>query len=343
MRSRIALNALALRPGGSGVQTYIRELLGALPGVTDAELLAVVQQDVVPGLPVGVHAVPVRTVRGVRRAVAGLRIGVDAELVHGLDVIVPLRTRVPAVATIHDLSVFDVPWAFSRRQAAARRVLTRRSARTVDVLIADSPFTADRIRAVLGRDPVVIMLAPPSDCVPPTRAAVDDVRRRYGLPEEFVLHVGTVEPRKDVPGLAAACGIAGVPLVLAGAGGDVVGARGLGYVPRVDLISLYGAATLVAYPSRYEGFGLPAVEAAACGAPVVASTVGALREVLGDGAAFVPPEDIDALARTVGELWRDVEMRRELARTGQARASSLSWKRTAEETVAVYRSLGVAS
>ncbi|MGH8983323.1 MAG: glycosyltransferase family 4 protein [Acidimicrobiia bacterium] len=346
MRERIALNALALRPDGAGVSTYIRELLRVLPDDVEAELVAVVQADAAHELPDGVERRVYPVAAGARRAFAGLRSMAPADLVHGLDAALPMWPRVPTIATFHDLAVFDVPWAFSRRRAAGKRLQARHAIRFADAVIANSAFTAERVSARLRREAVVIPLAPPPWCAPPDRSDIDGVRRRYRLPDRFVLHVGTVEPRKDVPCLAAACRRVPVPLVLAGAvgaapvprEGDV---RALGFVPRSDLAALYGAAALVSYPSRYEGFGLPPLEAMACGAAVVATRVAALPEVLGDAAALVPPHDVDALAATLSEVLHDEERRAALRVSGLQRARSFSWSRAAVATADVYRSLGV--
>jgi glycosyltransferase involved in cell wall biosynthesis len=149
-----------------------------------------------------------------------------------------------------------------------------------------------------------------------------------------------------VPTLARAAAAADLPLVLAG--GHIVtvdapaGAAVLGQVPFADLPALYGAATVVAYVSRYEGFGLPPIEAMACGATVMATRCGALPDVAGDGIEFVAAGDADSQARALRELVRDPERRAERARAGQSAAARLSWTATAHATADVYRSLGVA-
>lgn len=328
------------------MQTYIRELLRQLAGTMDCALFAAVQDDVVGDLPPGIAPLVRRRADGVSRAVAGARDLGPADLVHGLDVDLPRRRRSPTVATIHDLSVFDVPWSNSRVRARGERLLVTASARRADALIVMSHFTAERVKARFGRDSVVIPLAPRTDLVPAPGETVQAVRTRYGLADRFVLHVGNIEPRKDVPALAAACREAGVPLVLAGARRDTTvpippEARALGYVPAGHLAGLYRAATVVCYPSLYEGFGLPPVEAMACGAAVVATRIPALAEILGEGAELVGPGDVAHLARTVRELFDDEERRLALAAAGQRQVRHLSWRATAAATTAVYRSIGL--
>lgn len=345
MRARIGLNALALRPIASGVQTYIRELLSALPAaVADVDLVAMVQSDVVDTLPPGIRAIGVRPGAGLRRTWHGLRPFPEVELVHGLNVAVPMIGNGPSVATMHDLSVFDAPWAFPRAAGMAKRVLYRSAARAADAIIADSAFTAERVRAVLGVDAVPVPLAAPSDCVPASADQIDDVRRRYELPEQFVLHVGTLDPRKDVPLLARACQIVGVPLVLAGARGrDAANlhARLLDYVARADLLAIYGAATVVAYSSRYEGYGLPVAEAMACGAPIVTTDVASVRELVGDAGVIVAPGDEHELVEALRGMCADSAWRAELRAEGLARASARTWNEVARETADVYRSVGL--
>ena len=339
----LAFNALALRVDGSGVQTYIRELLRHLARLTDARLVAAVQDDAIGALPDGVSALPRRRSAGWRRAWDGFRSLGPSDLVHGLDVDLPLRARAPTVATVHDLSVFDVPWTMTRRRAAGERLLLRQAVGRADAIVAVSAFTAERLSERLHRDAQVIPLAPSPEMAPPSTSDVEAVRAKFDLPETFVLHVGTVEPRKDTPTLAAACVACGVPLVLAGAVRTAVppGTRALGYVDRGDLPGLFGAAAVVGYPSHYEGFGLPPLEAMACGAVVVATRTASLPEVLGDGAEIVPVGDVSALTSALRHLLNDDAQRSELKAAGLRRAASFSWEVTATSTLALYRSLGI--
>ncbi|MCZ7534839.1 MAG: glycosyltransferase family 4 protein [Acidimicrobiia bacterium] len=345
MHARIVLNALALTPGGSGVQTYIRNLVRALPECVEAELAAVVQSDATGELPSGVAAMERRSCYGVRRSLEGLRSVGAADLVHGLDVDLPLRPGAPTVSTVHDLSFLDVPWAYGRLHRVAKLSTMRRSVRRADALIAVSGFTADRIRHHFRRDAEVVHLAPAPGFAPPAPGDVAAVREAYGLPAEFVLHVGNLEPRKDVPTLAAACREAGVLLVLAGGSIATVdvpaGARLLGYVDVARLPALYAAASAVAYVSRYEGFGLPPLEAMACGAAVVATRVGALPELAEGAVEWVPARDPEAQAVAIRSLVADEEHRSELAAAGLAAVARLSWTETARRTAGVYGSLGI--
>src|SRR4051812_27209328 len=157
----VDLNALSLRPQGAGVSTYIRELLAALPVEWQRTCTALVQSDATGDLPaaIAVRSVPPRA--GVRRAMTALvHRPPSGALVHGLDVDLPLRRSGPSVTTVHDLSVFDVPWAFSARRVRGEQFLVRRAIRRADQVLAVSSFTAERVRALFGRESVVTPLAP---------------------------------------------------------------------------------------------------------------------------------------------------------------------------------------
>ena len=342
---RIVFNALPLDARGGGVSTYIRELLAALVPVVDAELVAAVRPTGRDELPDGVAPLVLAESHGIRRAVAGARGFGPAELVHGLDVDLPLRSGGLRVATVHDMAIFDVPWAFPRYRVLGERVVARAAVRRADVVVAVSEFTAERVRVLCGRDAVVVHEAPVPGMVPATEDDVGRVRHVYELPDRFVLHVGNIEPRKDLPTLADACRRVGVPLVLTGhslwasrAPETVVQ---IGHVPTGDLPALYGAATLVGYASRYEGFGLPPVEAMACGAAVVSTPVPAVDEVAGEGAATFTPGDVDGLTEVLRALLDDDDRRRALADRGLRAVAALSWDKTARDTADVYRSLGL--
>ncbi len=314
--------------------------------MTDTQMCARIQRSALAELPDRVAPEVVADCSGVTRVLRGLRPNRSASLVHSLDVDLPLRTKGATVATVHDLSVFDVPWAFTRFRATGEQALLKYHLHRADALIAVSQFTADRIGERFGRAATVTRLAPAPHLKPADEDQIGAVRSKYGLPPRFVLHVGTIEPRKDVAGLAEACRRIKVPLVLAGASTtaleNTANVLQLGWVAAADLAALYGAATVVAYPSRYEGFGLPPIEALACGATVVTSQVGALPEVLGvAGYPLVPPDDPEALTELLGDAVGDANLRNEMLATGTNAIAKLSWKDTAKATLEVYQGLGI--
>jgi glycosyltransferase involved in cell wall biosynthesis len=217
--------------------------------------------------------------------------------------------------------------------------------RRADRVICSSESTReDCITA--GIDPPRLRVVPLGvDVANVPRADVERVRRRYLLPDEFVLFVGTVEPRKNLARLAAAMQRPGMPGPLVVAGADGWGDVGvidhgdtlfLGFVPDADLAALYAAATVFAYPSEREGFGLPVAEAMAQGAAVVTSAGTSTEEVAGGAAVLVDPFDVDDIARAIVEA---TDRRSELAVAGRRRADELTWTRSADLTIAVYREL----
>ncbi|QGU08521.1 D-inositol 3-phosphate glycosyltransferase [Corynebacterium occultum] len=340
----LIFGALALRPNGSGVQTYQRELIRALSRIRELPpLAAVVQEDAAGELPDSVLPLAHTPSSGARRAFQGLLPVRRAMLFHGLDVDLPIAQRCPTVSTVHDMSAFDTPWAMSRVRARGEQLLLRRSIRRADVIISVSHFTAERVKALLGRESTVTPLAPAPWARVPSEEAVAAVREKYRLPERFVLQLGTLEPRKKPEVVNAALEGSGIPLVLAGGRTDgpdrPAGSLGLGYVDLADIPALYRAAHVVAYASSYEGFGLPPVEAMACGAAVVASAVGGIPEAVGKGAVVVSGLDPKVWREALMSLLEDSPARAELRRCAAERVGWLNWQATALATARVYREL----
>ncbi|MEM9607085.1 MAG: glycosyltransferase family 1 protein [Actinomycetota bacterium] len=338
----VTLNALALTPSGGGVQTYIRELLRSLAHRPGLELSAAVQRSAASSVPRSVRTVVRPDSAGLRRVLAGFRPVGPADVVHALDVDLPAGRTGRKVVTVHDLAVFDVPHTMSTVRARGEQLLVAAAVRRADAVIAVSAFTATRLAERFGVEAIEIPLAVRSDlrdAPTPTVDQIGAVRRRFELPARFVLHVGTVEPRKDLDTLAEACRLAGVPLVLAGGAwttpptvGDV---RHVGFVGPEQLAALMAATTLVAVSSVYEGFCLPAIEALAVGTPVIGTPVGALPDVLPED-AIVPIGDARSMSRTIAHLIEDDVARDRLAEIGRQRVIHRTWDDVAAETVAVY-------
>jgi len=276
------------------------------------------------------------------------------DVVHATGLI-PCATGSPLVVTVHDLAFLHSPEKFTRHGAKSMKravaAIKRRAARVVvssrstfdDCVTAG--FDTDRLRLV----PLGV------DVLPATVAEVDDAQERHALPDEFVLFVGTVEPRKNLRRLVRAMSSSNgvgrdLPLVVAGAAGwgdetselaaeatragfDV---RFLGHVSEADLRGLYASASVVAYPSEREGFGLPVAEAMAQGAAVVTSRGTSTEEVAGGAAVLVDPFDVDDIARGLHEA---LAQRDALAGPARRRAEALDWAATADATLAVYREL----
>jgi glycosyltransferase involved in cell wall biosynthesis len=261
--------------------------------------------------------------------------------------LVPCPTAAPLVVTVHDLAFLHDPTQFTRHGVRVmRRSLDVLRERAALVLTPSETTRADCEAA--GIDRARLRVVPWGvDSTPASAGDVARVRARHRLPERFVLFVGTIEPRKNLARLAQAVGRLdeNVPLVVAGAEGwghaleaidtsSGVDVRFLGFVDAADLAGLYAAATVFAYPSEREGFGLPVAEAMAQGTPVVTSDGTSTAEVAAGAGVLVDPFDVDAIAEGLARALADGGS---LAETGRARAAELTWAAAADRTLAAYR------
>ncbi len=328
----IVVDADVLGRRRTGDETYVRELLRALPGVAPDLRVAAVTRDplLVPAgieplaLPAGSQELRMawRLPRLLRR--------VRPELAHFLHVIPP-GCPCPAVLTIQDLSFERDPTVMSAWERRVFRTAVPRSARRAARILAISERT---------RDDIVELYGIPAERIVVTPLGVDPDFRPGGARGDYLLLVGAIEPRKDPLAAVEAARAVGRPLVVVGPARDPELERALrdagadlrGYVPKPELVRLYQEAACVLFPSRYEGFGLPLVEAMACGTPVVARPDAALREVAGDAAIFTGGDLADAVRTALADSER-------LVAAGLERAKRFSWDETARLTAAVYREL----
>lgn len=300
----------------------------------------------------------------VRLPAIGRQLGAD--IYHGTFNVLPLRrTARASIVTIHDMAVFAHPEAYGHKFAAYGRVLVRGAIRRATRIIAISRATADEIeRYVPGfaEKVVVIPNGVGSEFVRAADvpiAAAHDECRRLRIPTPFILFVGNLEPKKNLPRLIEAFHrfrvATGAPHSLVVVGqtlpkGPTSGIQSAqigrgsgvifpGYVPDAHLPLLYRAADLVAYPSIYEGFGMPVLEAMAAGTPVLTSSVSSLPEVAGGTCLLVDPFDPDAIAAGLHRGIHDVDWRRDASHRGRRRAAELSWEANAAQTARVYHEL----
>ncbi len=274
-------------------------------------------------------------------------------LFHGLNQRLAMSLRVPAVVTYHDL--FAITGDFSTREFRERFArLARETAERADHIIAVSRHTANQVASRLGfpqsRITVVHHGIGPMRTPSPTRRHA--ILCRLGVTRPFVLHVGTLQLRKNVERIVSAFEAAGgsCRLVLAGScgyGADRILARIerssardrillVGHVSDDVRATLYASAEALLFPSLEEGFGLPVAEALSVGLPVIGSTVSAIPEVAGDAALLVDPLDTDGIAGALERVLHDSTLREELRRKGRVRATRFSWERCAAETWAAY-------
>ncbi len=260
----------------------------------------------------------------------------------------PLVFPGKAVVTVHDLGYHFYPEAHPGWPRRYLEWSTPRSARRAALVLADSAATRRDLVAVYGVPPEKVRVVYPGvdDSLNPVTDPVElaRVRRKYGLPERYLLFLGTLQPRKNIARLVrafAASGIYsdGIGLVLAGAKGwlydpawtaGVPGVVEPGYVDEADVAALYSAAEALVFPSLYEGFGFPVLEAMRCGTPVICSNTSSLPELAGDAAVTVDPLDLDALAAALRLLVEDDSRCARLVELGYAQAARFTWANAAQ-------------
>lgn len=267
-------------------------------------------------------------------------------LFHATSFSLPALWPGPLVATLHDANHLALPDSASIVKAAYYSFVVGPRAQRARALITVSEFSRNELATHLGLAPErlqVISNGVDAAFHVPTTSAIDDFRARRGVPARYFAAIGSTKPHKNLKVLLSIAEGLPEPLVLlAGRGAR----RALGFSERVfelsplpdaDLICLLGGATAVLVPSRYEGFGLPALEAMACGAPVIAADAGAHREVLGTAGLLVPPDNALAWREAAQRVSRDASLRAELSQKGRDRAARFSWDDCARQTLAVYR------
>ncbi|MCL6519941.1 MAG: glycosyltransferase family 4 protein [Armatimonadetes bacterium] len=284
------------------------------------------------------------------------------DILHAPAHVLPIACPCKSVVTVLDLSFVRFPQYFPRFQRQYLKCFTFWSAQRANAVITISEHSKREIVELLKvpeNKVFAIPLGIDRNFHPVAAEEIARVASRYGISENTILFVGTLEPRKNIHSLIAAFNIVRkkfnqhCTLVLAGGKGwfyhelfefvrqlhlgDSI--RFLGYVPAEDLPALYGAASVFVYPSIYEGFGLPPLEAMACGTPVITSSTTSLPEVVDDVGIMVEPHDVEALADAILRVLCDFDLRQEMRAKGIERAKRFSWEETARQTLKVYNNI----
>ncbi|MCL4532304.1 MAG: glycosyltransferase family 4 protein [Actinobacteria bacterium] len=360
---RIAIDARLVSYIQGGTSRYTVSLVRAMAALGTSHELVVLEGRKArgnPGWPEDVERRRLRTPPHHRYEQLTLPLellALGADLLHSPDFIPPFRRPCRSVITIHDLAFLRYPGLLTQESAGYYGQVGR-AVESAEQIIAVSEATRRDILELLKVDPAkitVVYEAAADDCIPLSETEVAAHRRRLELPERFILFVGTIEPRKNLALLLKAFARVWeklrVPLVVVGRNGwlyetvfqtrDLLGfgdeVMFVGPVDGEQLVYYYNCAACLVLPSLYEGFGLPVLEAMACGTPVVTSNVSSLPEIVGNGGLTVDPSDQDGLADAIVRVLSEDELHSRLSQQGIQRARRFSWDRAARETFAVYR------
>jgi len=257
-------------------------------------------------------------------------------------------SRLPMVTTVHDLVFRKYPKTLDPLIVSTQQKRLARICQDQTHIITDSLSTKNDLMQIYNLPSSRIKVVYPgisSQYLPQSKQEIDRVKTKYKLPDQFILSLGTQEPRKNLARLVEATTGMDIPLIIVGKYGwgipNTPGVKGshtpgvsvLGFIPDADLPALYSAATVFAFPSLYEGFGFPVLEAMACGTPVVTSNVSSLPEVAGDAAILVDPLDVATIRTGIKQA---ISSRDKLVGLGLAQAKQFNWERTAQQVLEVY-------
>lgn len=368
----IGIDAHSIGTGLGGNETYAANLVEALAEVdsTNSYTVYVTKQAAVNRYAHRWSNVRVRMIFP-HMPLVRIPLALSVELRrHPLDILhvqytAPPFSPCPVVATIHDLSFEHLPETFTRRSRMQMRLTIRRTAREAAHIITDSSFSRDDILRTYRLPPERVTVTPlaASSRYKPVRhtGELRRVREKYGIAGDYVLAVGSIQPRKNISRLIEAYDIIyrehilePLPkLVIVGKQGwlyegtlraaNRIPARDnivfTGYVPDEDLPSLYSDARCLVYPSYFEGFGIPLLEAMACGTPTITANCTSLPEVAGDAGLLVDPFNERSIAMAIVRLHKDAELRKQLQLKGFERAKLFNWHQTARLTLSVYENL----
>lgn len=364
---RIGFNAQIISSPDAGVAIYARNLLKALAEISAPdEILAFGSESQLSADTLS----KLRMIRAPSGRRGWLRVAWEQTMLpfrgwqHGVDVMfypdhtAPLLKKFcPVIVTIHDVAFLAYPHTFRPLRRMYKSFAIQRSIHQADAIVVVSEATKRECLEYLNVDDAKLHVIhnglDPYFSVVKDRTKLQDARRKYTLPERYILFVGTLEPRKNVAGLLQAFARLSEDVKLV-----IVGMRGwlykdvfrlvkelnihdrvnfLGHVPYGDLLYLYNLAELFVYPSLYEGFGFPPLEAMACGVPVITSNSSSIPEVVGDGAILIDPRDTDSLAKAMRELLENSTLRQALKQRGLLRAREFTWRKTAAGVLQVCR------
>jgi glycosyltransferase involved in cell wall biosynthesis len=371
IKVRIGIDATALPPQPVGAGNYIIQLIRALVKANFDHQLVIYTQQHSPDL-INLPADAEVEWRIVSDMTPGFRLVWEqtsfpglirrdkVNLLHSLHYTKPLRLQCASVVTFHDMTFFLYPQLHTRARRLFFPPMMKLSAKQADEIVTVSESTRRDVIRLLGVDPDKVSTTQLG--VDASFRVIDDLQAKkvivtkYDLPEEFILYLGTIEPRKNLPLLMRAYRLlvdsgTRLKLILVGKYGwmyqevfnlvselnleDMV--RFTGYIPQDELPLVYNLASLFVYPTIYEGFGIPVLEAMACGVPVISSDIASLPEIVGEAGILVPAGDLGAYFSAMKLVTDDQDLRGKLIDQGKLRASEFSWERTAQLTQQVYQ------